>query len=193
MELILRRYKAFADDYFYTKYPQQLQPQPVHVRLNPESRVLNVGIHHEIGNAVPMDVWHRRELWFRLPDVPLPEAVDQFLPFLVTYADTICRGYSKEYDGNNFVGRYTQEAEDAIVRMEQHVEAAVGLSTEDFLLVRDAREYFDYETDKEMILGDTVEDVVQSMEDCAKFEGIHVLDNVTEAAVQWVRDKEGEQ
>lgn len=98
----------------YCVYPRQTKPQPAYVELNEDGEV-SADYNGEIGNAVPMAVWHRRTLRF---DVSPRVGGDDLADFLesdavVALLERIHAGHTVEWDGNNFVGRLTEDAERA--------------------------------------------------------------------------------
>lgn len=95
------------------QYPGQTSPQDVHVILNCDKGTLTADWDGIIGAGMPMNVYHRRTLRWRIPALTAGAAnalLDEILP----HAETIVAGYSCEWDGHNHVGRYTDEADAAI-------------------------------------------------------------------------------
>ena len=44
----------------YLRYSGQTNPQPAHIEIDPEEKTITAEANPEIGNAVPMNVWHGR-------------------------------------------------------------------------------------------------------------------------------------
>jgi hypothetical protein len=95
------------------QYPGQTSPQDVHVILNCDESTLTAGWDGIIGAGMPMNVYHRRTLRWRIPALTA-DAANALLDELLPQMETIVAGYSCEWDGNNHVGRYTDEAANAI-------------------------------------------------------------------------------
>lgn len=112
-------------DHLYHQYPAQSNPQPVFLELRPEDDPprLRADWDGEIGNAVPMSVYHGRVIRFGLPSPYYSGGVlCRMLDEIASLCETICAGYSSEWDGNNHVGRLTDEAQDAREAVEQYLE-----------------------------------------------------------------------
>jgi len=65
----------------------------------------------EVGNAVPMDVWHNKILRFMIPAYVTLKALkelrsDERLPHML---EQLREGYDLMWDGNNYVGRLDTE------------------------------------------------------------------------------------
>ena len=109
------------ESYLYHKYPTQLQPQPTYIELDPEAETLRADWDSEIGNAVPVAVWHGRICRYTLPSAYLrAEAIAWFMDEIAPYAQRVCDGYSGRWDGSNYVGELdddAREAEEVIYRI----------------------------------------------------------------------------
>ena len=96
----------------YRRYPGQLDPQPVHIEIDPAERTMTAGINYEIGNAVPVDVWHGVRLriagsrymtgagWAALLDDPK----------ILALAAEVCDGHEIYWDDGNRRGLLTEDA-----------------------------------------------------------------------------------
>jgi len=101
-------------------YPGQQAPQDVFVALSIEDEAMWAESNGEIGNAVPMDVWHGTTLRWYMPPIQAAAAnalMDELLPL----AERVIDGASVKWDGNNNVGVYTEDASDAIHEIERIV------------------------------------------------------------------------
>jgi len=99
-------------EYLYCRYQGQTAPQPCYVELDCESGTLTAAYNGEIGNAVPITVWHNRCLRWPIPALREGAALE-LLTELLPICERIVAGYSSEWDGSNHVGEYTDAAEDA--------------------------------------------------------------------------------
>lgn len=102
----------------YHRYPTQTEPQGCYIELCPSDRQLSAGSNAEIGNAVPMDVWHGRRLRFSIPCLTETTA-NRLLDKIAPLAARVCDGYSCEWDGGNHVGRYNDDAREAMEEIER--------------------------------------------------------------------------
>jgi hypothetical protein len=133
----------------YCRYPNQLYPQPTYVEIDPAEGLVTYGFNAEIGTGVPLSVWHKHIL--RVPVGPcvsggaVKEALD------TTLIDRIIAGHSVQWDGNNHVGRLTEDAQEALQNLElelsnieadvQAVELLDGETIEDWQGTGDACYY----------------------------------------------------
>jgi hypothetical protein len=97
----------------FRHYAGQHQPQPAYVQLDCETGKLTADYNGEIGNAVPFAVWHGLRLRWAIPPLKAG-AANRLLEALVPIAEKIVAGFSREWDGSNHVGRYTEAADEAI-------------------------------------------------------------------------------
>ena len=96
----------------YEQYQGQTSPQPAFIELDCESRSAEAKWTGVIGSAVPAYVWHRRALRFSIPSEVRGDAIADFLESetFQTLASRICDGYTQTWNGNNHVGRYSDDA-----------------------------------------------------------------------------------
>lgn len=102
-----------GDDALYCHYESQISPQPCYVELDCDNRTLSASYDAEIGPAVPVRVWHHRIIRFQIPCLT-DEAVNDLLDEIAEDASAICEGYERVWDGNNHVGRFTEDADGLI-------------------------------------------------------------------------------
>lgn len=96
-------------DFLHHRYPRELRPQPCYVALDCETGTLRAETDGEIGGAVPVRVWHKRVLRWKIPALKASVA-DELLAELVPLAERVVAGYSCEWDGHNNIGRYSDDA-----------------------------------------------------------------------------------
>lgn len=126
-------------DKLYHRYPREMSPQRALVTLRCETGALSAAYDPEIGPGVPEHVATRRVLRWVIPALTA-DAANKLLDQIRPLAETIVAGYSREWDGHNHVGRYTDEADAAI----EAVEALILKETPDAetLEVWDAADWF---------------------------------------------------
>jgi hypothetical protein len=106
----------------YCQYPGQTEPQPAYLQIDDDGAI-TLDYSGEIGNAVPADVWHG--LVSRHPISELLSA-DQCAAVLVdatvvALAARVHAGRSSVWDGNNYVGRLTDDAEQATEQLDDYL------------------------------------------------------------------------
>lgn len=119
---------------------QYLQPDPstnptramrIFLEVAPQQGAIKIDTRHEI-DGTPMDVWHG--LIRRYPIPALVNAVDLTTAINAgefdRLLDRIARGHTVEWDGRNWVGKLTQDAEDAeldlAARLEEYEDDSLG-------------------------------------------------------------------
>jgi hypothetical protein len=75
-----------------------------------EDGAVSVDYSGEIGNAIPAYVWHDRILRWRIPNDLSPAGIDHLMDDVQAELQALHNGHSIEWDGNNHVGRLTNEA-----------------------------------------------------------------------------------
>jgi hypothetical protein len=103
--------------FLHHHYPAQTSPQGCYVELDCDAGALSADWNAEIGNAVPMFVWHHRILRWDIPALRA-EAADELLANIKPLAVRIMAGYSCEWDGNNMAGSFDDDATEAIGEVE---------------------------------------------------------------------------
>lgn len=103
----------------YKRYPGQSQPQRAHIELDEEGTV-TAGINGEIGNAVPMDVWHGRTLRWSVSPYAFGPSLEDLInsPRVIELFERVHAGRTVEWDGSNHVGRLDEDAEAAALELE---------------------------------------------------------------------------
>lgn len=125
----------------YERYPGQTEPQGAQVYVDAPRRVLGAEVDPEIGNAVPMSQYHGHVLVFAIP--PLREGpANELLNRIEPLAERVCDGYESAWDGQNEVGEYDDDAQDAIAEIVRLCERA-GDDPEDQIVVWDAEAYLE--------------------------------------------------
>jgi hypothetical protein len=103
----------------YMHYPGQHEPQGAYVQLHPDGEV-EFGVNGEIGNAVPESVFHDRIVRICGVDPYLSlKGIDKLHREIRPILEDVAAGHSIEWNGNNNVGRLTEEAEEARERIMQ--------------------------------------------------------------------------
>ena len=99
-------------DELYCAYPGQTSPQDCYVELDPKTGALTASYNGEIGNAVPMLVWHNRIFRWAIPCLTA-DVANSLLEEIAPLCQQICDGYSEEWDGSNLVGKIDADATEA--------------------------------------------------------------------------------
>ncbi|WP_111639977.1 hypothetical protein [Marinomonas shanghaiensis] len=94
----------------YRKYPQEIQAQLAFISLDIRTGEINADYSRETDNAASAAVWHSPELRFPInPETPANQIAEVIGDNSEKF-QTILDGATEEWDGNNYVGRFTDEA-----------------------------------------------------------------------------------
>jgi hypothetical protein len=107
----------------YSRYPQQYNTQPAYVEIDPNTRTVSADYSGEIGNAVPMSVWHGRIIRISVPaEIHGPSLAEYLqLPETIAELEQICDGYDEKWDGNNWKGTLTEAAQLVVEHLERDI------------------------------------------------------------------------
>jgi hypothetical protein len=124
----------------YCKYEGQHRPQSAHIVIDPEACSVDAYYYGEIGNVMPMSVYLKHILRLSLPANAKGSAIQAFLSDADTQAliDRICDGYKERWDGNNYVGSYSDDADAAIAALESEIEEEFADDSDSVIEVWDA-------------------------------------------------------
>lgn len=170
----------------YERYASQTNAQPANVVLYCDTAELTAFAAGEIGGGVPADVYHRRVLRWHVCNELTGPAVAELLAEVAPLAQRVVDGYSVEWDGNNNVGRYTEDASEAAEEIEALCAEAVERLALETVAVWRANEWLaDYRFDDyHWPDGATWESAAQMLTEQAAVDKI-VLDGDVAAAVRY--------
>lgn len=101
----------------FLKYPSQAKPQLAYIELS-EHGVVTASADHDFRNAVPVSVWHDRDLRWPVDacvsGARLVAVIEQSAPLL----ECVHAGHTVEWDGKNMVGHLTKDAAAAFAQLE---------------------------------------------------------------------------
>lgn len=169
------------DDDMYCQFGGQYEAQDCYVWIDPGAREMGAEYNAEIGNAVPMPVWHHLMLRFSIP-VLTADAANSLLEELEPLARRICDGFETEWDGSNWVGEYDNDAEAASAEIERICQETLG-DYDSHVQVWEAAEWFsDGMRDAAKTFGvtasttdDELAEICDTALTAAHGEGVHVL------------------
>jgi hypothetical protein len=186
------------------RYPRQTSPQDCYVQLDCETGKLLADWNGEIGNAVPVRVHHGHVQRWGIPALR-DGAANALLEEIAPLAERVVAGYDSEWDGNNHVAAFDDDASEAIVEISALCERAEGDAQEDGVRVWDAADWYggvgDHDaqrrslgitaatTDAELDAIETREDESAKGNECDEIEGhakhLHMLrDEAREASAE---------
>jgi len=108
-------------------YPNQNQPQPVHVEMDENGNV-HMDYDGEIGNAVPVYVYNGRTRRWSVPFPVNGKTGNHILSDIKPMLKQVLDGLSVEWDGNNNVGRLTDDAWSASEEIREELNSYAQLS-----------------------------------------------------------------
>ncbi len=163
----------------YVRYDRQTKAQPAHVELEQDG-TLTADWSGEIGGT-PMDVYHRRRLWWDVDPHLTGQAVADLLAEIAPLAQRVLDGWTEDWDGNNNVGTLTEDAQQASDEIERLcIETA---TSDERVSVYQAREWIsDYDWPSYHWTGSaTWQSVASEIEEEARGEGVLIDDDTAEA------------
>lgn len=101
----------------YLKYPNQTSQQKCFIELDLEDGELNAGTNPSIGSGTPMRVWNGIVKRWNIPCLK-PKAVIALLKEIQPLAEEIMEGSSIFWDGKNYVGKLTEEAQEIVEKID---------------------------------------------------------------------------
>lgn len=104
------------------RYHGQTSACPAHVELDCETGALSASVDYD-PSATPMRCWHRLAIRWTVATLTA-DAANALLSEVEPLAQRVVDGYTREWDGQNFVGRYTDDAREAIEAIEALCTAA---------------------------------------------------------------------
>lgn len=97
----------------YLQYPGQHAPQRAYMEIDPEARRVSWDVTGEVGNAIPVRVYHRTVRRYAVTPYLLHEQIADLTERLRPQIERVIDGLTVDWDGNNYVGRLSQDAQDA--------------------------------------------------------------------------------
>lgn len=108
----------------YRRFDGQTDCQDAHIEIDPAARTLRAAYNPEVGNAVPMSVWHNHQYRLTVSAYLTGSALADLMEDgkLLALAATMCDGHSIEWYGANRVGRLTLDGDNALDDLARRVE-----------------------------------------------------------------------
>lgn len=110
----------------YVQYAGQSQPQGAYIALDCRDGQVWADYNGEVGNAVPMDVWHGHVQRFSVPASTDGRTINWLMDTLRPEFATIASGYEEVWDGSNHVARFGDEAEAALSKLGEQAMSGAG-------------------------------------------------------------------
>ena len=101
----------------YQRYQLQSQAQPAFMELDLDGRV-TFRYNPEVGNAVPVDVYHRRTLRWDVHNCMTVDEIKTVFDDVLPLLERIHAGHDVKWDGSNLVGVFSDDAHSAMVDLE---------------------------------------------------------------------------
>jgi hypothetical protein len=118
-------------------YSGQTQRQGCYIELNCPNRTLSASYNPEIGNAIPFSVYHGHDQRFGI-NLMRGSTVNDLMEEILPLAQRVVDGYDSKWDGNNYIAKFTDNAQNALDEIE-----AICDSVEGDLEIWDAGDWLD--------------------------------------------------
>ena len=102
----------------YCKYDGQFEPQPAFIYLDVESASVTADYYGNIGGGCSPDVFHGRVLRFPINPLSINTQIAELIDENLGDFQKIINGSDIVWDGNNYVGRFNEEAQRLIDKFE---------------------------------------------------------------------------
>lgn len=103
----------------YAQYAGQHSPQPAYLELDIRDGSLTADYSGEIGNAVPSAVWHSLIIRFRLDPHTTSGEIEKIINDNKDFFQAILDGAESHWDGSNWVGKFSENAQEIIESINQ--------------------------------------------------------------------------
>ncbi len=172
------------------QYPGQNKPQDCYVDLDLKNETLTADWNGEIGNAVPMDVYHGHTRRYSIPCLVM-DAANDLLDEIAPLAERVIAGYESWWNGNNHIAKLdddAQAAEDEINKICN--ETYVSADENNTVRMWDAEEWLDnIKSDTAGKTDEELEKMAEEYEGEAESENIHLDSDVLDILKKW-RDEQ---
>ncbi len=111
--LNIKRLDESKPHQLHCHYSGQTNRQDAYIALDIRDGEMWADYNAEIGNAIPMTVWHRLVLRWYMPPF-LAATANRIMDAIAADAQRVLDGASAEWDGSNMVGRLDEDARDAV-------------------------------------------------------------------------------
>ena len=112
----------------FHKYPQQFTVQPAYIELDcrGEGEIL-ADYNAEIGSGVPEYVWHHHAIRWRISAKTTRKSLKALFKdaAFLAVCHRILAGYESEWNGSNHVGKYCDDAQEAIMQAKILIETSL--------------------------------------------------------------------
>ena len=109
----------------YHRFQGQENPQRAYIEIDPQGRTMIAEYDGEIGNAVPMAVYHGRILRLHISPYLRGDVLADILESdeVQALAQRICAGHETYWDGSNLRGRLSDDARSAFEALQEHLDS----------------------------------------------------------------------
>lgn len=160
----------------YCQYPNQTGPQPAYLQVDDDGEI-SLDYSGEIGNAVPMAVWHGLVSRYAVSALLSAQQVAGLLAdeTVVALAARVHAGRTERWDGSNYVGVLSDDAVEASEQLTQYLSEIEGAAD-----VQDVGDYLALYTPT------GAPDEAEQIEAAAESDGVVLVGDVA----RWLADLE---
>lgn len=169
----------------YSRYQGQINAQPAYVELDEDGNV-SADYSGEIGNAVPMTVWHRRTLRWSVSNQVRGDELADLLESdeVVALLERVYLGHTVEWDGNNHTGSLDDDARAASDELDTIFGEAPN-SGNDGSGVWDAGEWLDGAGLLGSWSGKPLDEAVSEIQEQAESDSVYLDGDVETVLLEW--------
>lgn len=170
----------------YLKFHGQTGRQPVYLEIDPKEGTMLMDSDAIVGPGMPGEVWSGIVRQYRIPFVPTAKAANKMMRELKPLAQKIADGHSVEWNGQNWVGVLTEEAEEAERELEATLVHSEGSYEE--LQVYEVEAWFEPIEDELLRSTKSTTELAKKYERQAKRDGVYLHGDI-EKHINWVREQ----
>jgi len=172
----------------YAHYQGQTNRQDAYIYLDTSTGEMGADYDAEIGNAVPMSVWHNITLRWSIPPY-LAAVANEEMEHIAPLAQRVLDGASVEWDGSNNVGTYTDDADAAIGEIRDLLAERADYNDETEVCWEAGYDWY-YDAARQFLAADTTDEQIEAWMD----EDSTPLDFKTavidrDAITEWMRER----
>lgn len=175
----------------YAHYQGQTNRQDAYIELDTRTGKMSADYDAEIGNAVPMSVWHGIVLRWTIPPY-LASVANEEMERIAPLAQRVLDGASLEWDGNNTVGSYTADANAAVNEIEDLLAERADYNDEMEICWEAGHDWY-YDAARQFLAADTTDEQIEAWmdEDSTPYDfTTAVIDR--DAITEWMRGRRDE-
>lgn len=150
----------------YCRYDGQYEPQQVFIELDPSEGTVAMRHSELIGGGISMSTAYGLIREYAVRGIPTAERANEIMEELLPIFERVCTGFESRWDGSNWVGRLSADAEEAEEEIYRflHTLPSSGYIEEGYVEEHDVDDWLQEIDDKELgIAGDSSDEKLREI------------------------------